>query len=478
MADTQDTRQESDSLETVDVPVDAYYGAFTARAQDNFQITDDTVHPVFIRALGQIKKAAAIANYEIGNMDEETKDAIVQAADEMIDGDYTDAFVLDMIQAGAGTPVHMNANEVIANRATEILGGEKGEYTVDPHDDVNMGQSSNNVVPTATRLATINLAHRLLEQLELLAEAFDGKADEYDDTVKVGRTHLQDAVPITLGQEFAAYASMIRNGIVRIEDALDELHVVGIGGNAIGTGINTEEAFRDELVEHLSDVTEHNLAAADNPIAVTQSLAPFARFSGTLRTLVTDLNKIANDLVLMTSGPNAGLHEISLPEVEPGSSIMPGKVNPSIVEAFKMTCYDVLGKDQAISMAAKEGQLELNVMTPLIAKNLFEALDELANATTMLRENCVNGIEANADRINELFAGSTATATALSPYIGYDKTAEVVQKALDNGKSIRDIVVDDGLMDEADVEHVLDVDNLTQPGGLDAELVEKYRKNS
>jgi aspartate ammonia-lyase len=475
MADSTDTRQESDSLETVDVPADAYYGAFTVRAQDNFQITGNTTHPALVRALGQVKKAAAIANHELGDMDAETRDAIVQAADAVIAGEHTDQFVLDPVQAGAGTPVHMNANEVIANRATEILGGEKGDYTVDPHDDVNMGQSSNNVVPTATRIATISLTHRLLEQLELLAEAFDGKADEYADTVKVGRTHLQDAVPITLGQEFAAYASMIRNGMVRMEDALDELHVVGIGSNAIGTGINTEETFREKLVEHLSDVTEHNLTAADHPIAVTQSMAPFARFSGALRTLVTDLNKIANDLVLMTSGPNAGLHEIALPEVEPGSSIMPGKVNPSIVEAFKMTCYDVLGKDQAISMAAKEGQLELNVMTPLIAKNLFEALTELANATEMLREQCVTGIEANENRIQDLFDGSTVTATALSPYLGYDTTAEVVQKALESGTSIRDIVVDDGLMEEADVEQVLDVDNMTKPGGLDAELVETYR---
>ncbi len=472
---SDDTRTENDSLTDVDVPKDAYYGAFTARARENFQITGGTVHPGFIRALGQIKKAAALANHELENLDAETTDAIVDAANEVIDGEYDDEFILDPVQAGGGTATHMNVNEVIANRATELLDGDLGEYLVDPHDEVNMGQSSNNVFPTATRLATIDLTHQLLEQLDLLADAFEEMAAEYDETVKVGRTHLQDAVPVTLGQEFNAYATMIRNGMARIDGALDELHVIGLGGNATGTGINTDTAFRDELAEQLADVTGHDLTAVDDPIAMTQSMAPFAQFSGALRALVTDLNKMANDLMLLSSGPKAGLHEIDLAEVEPGSSIMPGKVNPSIVEAFKMACYDVLGKDQTISLAAKEGQLELNVNAPIIAKNLFEALDELANATRMLREKCIDGIEVNEERIQELFDGSTATATALSPYIGYDRTAKVVQQALDEDRSIRDVVVDEGFMDEADVDQVLDAENMTQPGGLDRELVEKYR---
>jgi len=459
----------------VEVPEDAYYGAFTVRAEENFDLSRQTAHREFIRALGQIKKVAARANLQLGLMKGETSQAILQASQEVIDGEHDDEFVLDHIQAGAGTPFHMNANEVIANRATEILGGEKGEYRVHPNDDVNMGQSSNNVIPTAVRLATMELADDLIREIEGLASAFETKSQEYDDTVKVGRTHLQDAVPITLGQEFAAWADMCYNGVERLEKSMQELRQVGLGGNAIGTGINTPANFRQTVVEELSDETGRNLWPAEGPRAVTQSMAPFANFMGSLKSFVTDMIKVADDLMLLSSGPVAGLGELELPEVEPGSSIMPGKVNPSIVEAFKMSCFQVLGNDEAVSMAAKEGDLELNVMAPVIAKNLFEALDVMRRATAMLRERCVEGIEADEERIDELFSGSTATATALNPYLGYDLTADVVKEALESDSSIREAVIDRGYLTEAEADKLLDPGRMTRPSGVDEELKEKIR---
>lgn len=469
------TRTESDSLSEVEVPEDAYYGAFTARADENFSITGDGAPSAFIRALGQIKQAAAHVNREMGQLDREKADAISEAAGEVADGAFDDAFVLDVIQAGAGTPFHMNANEVIANRATELLGGEKGEYRVHPNDDVNMGQSSNNVIPTAIRLTCLDLADELLAELDALADAFDEQAEQYDDAVKVGRTHLQDAVPITVGQEFDAYATLCRNARRRIERALDELHVIGFGGTAIGTGINTPDGFRDALARELSDITGHHLKPADDHIAMTQSMAPFASFSGAVATASRDLVKIADDLMLLASGPKAGLHELELPEVEPGSSIMPGKVNPSIVEAFKMSCLQVQGNEQVVSTAAQEGDLELNVMTPVILKNLVEMLTVLTNATAMLRERCITGMTVDEDRVQELFEQSTAKATALSPHIGYDTTAGLVKESLETDQSVEAIVRERGLLEDDTLERVLDPEELTQPGTAEQEesLTEK-----
>ncbi len=459
----------------VEVPEDAYYGAFTVRARSNFDISREKAHPEFIRALGYVKKAAARVNREMGLMDEEKTEAIVEAAEDVIEGKFNDEFVLDAIQAGAGTPFHMNANEVIANRATEILGGELGEYRVHPNDDVNRGQSTNNVLPTALRLAALDLIDDLLDEIESLRASFNKKADEFGDVVKVGRTHLQDAVPLTLGQEFEAYAVMCRKGVRRMENAMDELREVGLGGNAVGTGINTPEGFRAQLAKQLSKIAETDLRPAEHNVQLTRSMAPFASVSGSVRAFVQDMIQVADDLMLLSSGPAAGLAEISLPEVEPGSSIMPGKVNPSIVEAFKMACIQALGNDEVVSHAAEEGDLDMNVMAPIIAKNLFEQLKVLTRAVRMLNKQCVNGIEANRERIEELFEGSPATATALSPYIGYHRTAEVVKAALTNNRSIREEALERGLLTEREADEILDPDRMTSPSGVDVELKETIR---
>ncbi|MFB6294888.1 MAG: lyase family protein, partial [Candidatus Nanohaloarchaea archaeon] len=364
-------RTEEDSLGTVEVPGDAYYGAFTQRAAENFDLTGDEADPALVHALGAVKESAARANRDLDLLDEETAEAVIQASQEVQEGEFDDEFVLDPVQAGAGTPVHMNANEVIANRATELLGGDLGEYRVHPNDDVNMGQSSNNVVPTATRLAALEHADTLLDELERLEEVFEVKADEFDDVVKVGRTHLQDAVPVTLGQEFAAYAQHCRSGRERVEPALDELRTVGLGGNAVGTGINTPPEFRERVVAELAEVTGRDLEPAEDAVATTQTMAPFAAAADALDTVTRDLVKMADDLMLLSSGPVAGIGEVKRPAVEEGSSIMPGKVNPSILEAFKMSCLQVQGNASVVRHAAEEGDLELNVHIPLIAYNLL-----------------------------------------------------------------------------------------------------------
>ncbi|MDY6777833.1 MAG: aspartate ammonia-lyase [Candidatus Nanohaloarchaea archaeon] len=470
------TRQEADSLGTVDVPADAYYGSFTQRARKNFDLTGGKPPSSFIRAFGFIKKAAARTNHELGLLQEKKAEAIVDASDEVVDGTFDDEFVLDMIQAGAGTPFHMNANEVIANRATELLGGGLGEYLVHPNDDVNMGQSSNNVVPTAIRLACLELSDTLLEEMEELSESLRDRADEYNDTVKVGRTHLQDAVPVTLGQELDAYATHVEEAIRRLDQARDGLREVGLGGNATGTGINTPEGFRDRLVDELSEVTGRELRATDDALATTQSMTPFSDLSGALKRFCLDMIKAANDMMLLNSGPVAGIGELELPEVEPGSSIMPGKVNPSVTEAFKMSCIQVLGNDEAVSVAAKEGDLELNVNTPLIARNLFDSLDLLASAIEMWRKDCIEELEADEARIEELLSGSTATATALSPYIGYDRTAEAVHEALESSRTFREVVEERGWMTTEELDGVLQPERMTEPHGVDEELRDRVRE--
>lgn len=461
---------------SVEVPEDAYYGAFTARAKENFQITGEEPHEALIRALGQVKQAAARANQDLDLLDADTADAIEEAAGDVVDGEMDTWFVLDPFQAGAGTPWHMNANEVLANRATELLGGDKGDYRVHPNDHVNMGQSTNNVIPTAVRIAALDLLDNLREEVAELADALEQKADAYDDVVKVGRTHLQDAVPVTLGQEFHAWATLARNGMERVDRAAEKLRVVGLGGNAVGTGINTPPAFRETVVEELSTVTGRELEPAEDGIAMTQSMTPFAALGSALKTLAVDGVKVADDLMLLSSGPVAGLHELELPEVEPGSSIMPGKVNPSIVEAFKMACLQVQGNAHTVDTAAQEGDLEMNVNAPLIARNLFDALTILTNSVRMLRERCVEGIEPDEKRIQELFQGSTATATALSPYLGYDTTAAVVQQALEEERSIRDVVVDEGLLTEEEADQVLDPARMTTPSGVDKAIQETVRE--
>jgi aspartate ammonia-lyase len=470
------SRLEKDSLGEVKVPEEAYYGSFTARAKDNFDLSGTRPSRELIKSLGEIKVAAARANRELRNLDEARAEAIVSAGEEVISGDFDDQFPLDLIQAGAGTPLHMNANEVIANRATELVGGEKGEYLVHPNDHVNLGQSSNNVVPTALRLALIRRSKILLSDLENMVDALREKASEFEGVVKVGRTHYQDAVPITLGQEFGAYAVQIGRTSEGIEEKIDGLREVGLGGNAVGTGINTPPEFRNLVVRELSRVTGEGLKPADNSIALTQTMEPFLALSGSIRVAARELIKITDDLMFLSSGPGAGINEIELPEVEPGSSIMPGKVNPSILEAVKMAFLQVLGYDHTVSLAAGEGHLELNVMTPVIGKNLMAELKMLAKAVKSMRRDCVEGIRANREEISRQFDESTAVATALSPYLGYDRVAEIVKLSLKEGRDLKQLVRERGWLTEEELEQLLDPERLTSPQGIDEELKERVEE--
>ena len=469
-------RVERDSLGEVEVPSEAYYGSFTARAAENFRISDQGPPRELIQALADIKLSAAEVNSELGYLSERKASAIQSAARELGTGKFDDQFPFGLLQAGAGTPLHMNVNEVIANRATEHLGGEKGEYLVHPNDDVNMGQSSNNVIPTAVRLAVVHLGEGLLGELNSLEATFKDKADQYKNQLKVGRTHYRDAVPITLGQEFHAYSTLCGQGADRIAEALEDLKVIGLGGNAIGTGINTDPSFRDRIAEVLSENSDLALQPAEDPISLTQSMEAFHNFANSLRSAVTELDKICDDLMFLSSGPVAGIAEISLPEVEPGSSIMPGKVNPSIIEAFKMVGLQVKGYAHVISLAAGEGHLELNVMAPVIGKNLLDGVQIFSEGLKILREKCIQGIEVNEGRFERYMKKSTAVATALSPYIGYDRTAEAVHQALEGDRNIRQILLDKGWFREEELDRLLSPERLTTPRGIDRELKQKVRE--
>ncbi len=470
------TRTERDSLGEVEVPGKAYYGSFTVRARENFKLSGETPPPELIAGLGMIKIAAARVNRELGLLDTKKAEAIVTAAEEVVAGEYDDQFPIDMIQAGAGTPLHMNANEVIANRATELLGGKLGEYLVHPNDHVNMGQSSNNVIPTAFKLVLLQLSEELLAEIKNVGDAFEEKSEEFSDLIKVGRTHYQDAVPVTLGQEFAAYAHVCRKSGKSISEAGKRLSEVGLGGNAVGTGINTAPEFRAYLVEELSNVSDFELAPAEDPIATTQSMDPFLRFSGSLREAALGLVKVTDDLMFLSSGPGAGINEIKLPEVEPGSSIMPGKVNPSIVEAVKMSLLQVLGHDRTVSLGAREGHMELNVMTPLIGKNLISAVSLFKKALETLRKGCIDGIEANRKDLKRNFDESTVVATAFSPYLGYERVAELVKTSLEEDKGLKELVSERGWLTEEELETVLDPDRMTSPRGIDVQLRDKVRR--
>src|ERR1044071_8818555 len=393
------TRIEKDSLGEREIPIGVYYGIQTARAVENFPISGWKPFPAFVTAPVQIKKAAARANAALGALDRNIAAAIETAADEALEGKFQDQFVVDPFQAGAGTSHNMNANEVIANRAIELLGGEKGDYSiVNPNDHVNMAQSTNDVIPTAMRLAALDLAAKLMPVLDRLKTSFSEKATEFDQIVKSGRTHLQDAVPVRLGQEFGAYATAIDKNIGRITRATDEMREIGLGGTAAGTGLNATPGYRRRVVEELNQITGYDLRATGDYFEAMQSMSPFVNLSGALRTLATDVMRIANDLRLLSSGPNTGLAEINLPAVQPGSSIMPGKVNPVMAEMTNMVCFQVTGNDAVITAAAQAGQLELNVMMPVIAFDLLMSLTILTNALKALTERCIDDITANEER--------------------------------------------------------------------------------
>jgi len=456
------TRTEKDSLGARAIPQDVYYGIQTARAVENFQISGWKPFPAFVTATVQIKKAAARANAALGALDVKIAQAIETAADEVLAGKFRDQFVVDPFQAGAGTSHNMNANEVLANRAIELLGGAKGDYSiVNPNDHVNMGQSTNDVIPTAMRLAALELVAKLLPALDALAESFRRKASEFDRVVKSGRTHLQDAVPITLGQEFGAYGTAINKNRERIARAADEMKEIGLGGTAAGTGLNAAPGYRKRIVEELNALTGYGLHATADYFEAMQSMSPFVNLSSMLRVLATDVTRIANDLRLLSSGPNTGLSEINLPAVQPGSSIMPGKVNPVMAEMTNMVCFQVMGNDLAIATAAQAGQLELNVMMPVIAFNLLMSLEIFANALNALRERCVDGITANEERCNWYVEHSVSLVTALNPKIGYGRAAEIAKRAIAKGKTIRETILEEGLLSPDETTVVLDTYAMT-----------------
>jgi aspartate ammonia-lyase len=463
MSPSTQTRIERDSLGEREIPAGAYYGIQTARAIENFPISGWKPHPSFVTATIQIKKAAARVNSQLGALDPRLARAIEAAADEVLEGKLCDQFVVDPFQAGAGTSHNMNANEVLANRAIELLGGEKGNYlVVHPNDHVNMAQSTNDVIPTAMRLASLELESSLIEALNDLGDSLRRKAREFDGIIKSGRTHLQDAVPVRLGQEFGGYATAINKNKRRVAHAAEELKEIGLGGTAAGTGLNAPPGYRKLVVEELSAITGIQLRPTADYFEAMQSLSPFVMLSGALRTLATDVIRIANDLRLLGSGPNTGLAEINLPAVQPGSSIMPGKVNPVMAEMTGMVCFQVIGNDVVIASAAQAGQLELNVMMPVVAFNLLTSLTILTNALNALRERSIDGITANEERCRWYFEHSVALVTALNPRIGYGKAAEVAKQAIESGKTIREAIADAGLFTEKEIDELMDARAMTE----------------
>jgi aspartate ammonia-lyase len=463
------TRTEKDPLGPREVPSDALYGVQTLRATENFPISGLAPLWPFVMAQAWIKKAAALSNRETGRLDAKLADAIITAADEVLAHKHDDQFVVDPYQAGAGTSHNMNVNEVLANRANELLGGQRGTYTpVHPNDHVNMAQSTNDTIPTNIRLAILSQLGGLTAAFEGLRDALAAKGREFDDIVKAGRTHLQDAMPIRLGQEFTAYAGSIDRNLRRLQEAADYLRDLGIGGSAVGTGVTVEKEYPALMNKHLEAITTLDLRIGADRIQLMQSMGDPAAFSAMLRVMAVDLSKIASDLRLMVMGPRTGIDEITLPAVQPGSSIMPGKINPSIPEMVNQVCYQVMGLDTTVSIAAEHGQLELNVMMPVIAHNILLSMRILTNAANVFATKCVAGIQANRDMLAYWVERSAALATALMPHIGYAKAAELSKKSVKEGVLVRDMVKRDKLLPAEQIDEVLDLRKMTEigvPGG-------------
>jgi fumarate hydratase class II len=467
MTDGDDYRTERDSLGEMQVPADAYWGAQTQRAVENFPISGETFGRRFVRALGVVKKSAAQANRDLGLLEEEKADPIIQAADEVIGGEHDDQFPVDVFQTGSGTSSNMNANEVIANRATEIYGAEVGSRTIHPNDHVNYGQSSNDVIPTAMHVASAEaVANDVLPALETLAAALGAKEDEFDDVVKTGRTHLQDATPVTLGQEFGGYRTQVEKGIERVENARPHLQELALGGTAVGTGLNTHPEFPERAAEYISEETGVDFREADDHFEAQAAHDAMSEAHGALRTVAGSLNKIANDLRLLASGPRNGLGEIDQPENQPGSSIMPGKINPVVAEAVNQLHKQVVGNDAAVSAGAAEGQIDLNLYKPVLAHNFLQSARLIANGSETFAEKFVAKLEADREHCEERVQQSMALATALNPAIGYDKASKVAKRAMAEGKTIREVVLDEGYLDEDEVDDVLDPRKMTERGIL------------
>ncbi len=458
------TRTEKDSLGSKEIPAGVYYGIQTARAVENYPISSMRAHPTFIQALGMIKQAAAEANQELGLLDEKRARAIVQAAKEVQQGKWDREFVVDVFQAGAGVSLHMNSNEVIANRAVEILGGGLGDYSVvHPNDHVNYGQSTNDVIPSAMRVSSLLELEKLYPVLDGLAAAFDAKGKEFWPILKSGRTHMQDAVPMRLGQEFAAYAGAIRRAKDSIRQSSEMLRELGLGGSAVGTGINTHPDYREKAIANLARISGQKLKPVDDMRYAMNSNLCMAAVSSALRNLALEVIRISNDLRLLSSGPNTGFGEINLPALQPGSSIMPGKINPVMPELAAMVSFQVVGNDVSVAMAVQAGQLELNVMMPTMAYSVLQSITILTNMLRQFTERCVKGITAN-EKKNAFYAQSTVSlATALNPYIGYAKAAEIAKESVATGRSIIEIAREKKLLSEKEIAEILDPQRMTEP---------------
>ena len=467
-------RNEQDSIGSREVPEDVYYGVQSLRAAENFHITGLYMHPEIINSLACIKKAAAITNCEAGLLDKKIANAIVKACDEIIAGKLHENFIVDPIQGGAGTSLNMNANEVIANRAIEILGGEKGDYSiVNPNDHVNCSQSTNDVIPTAGKMTSLLLLTRTKKELRRLYEALCQKAEEFDHVLKMGRTQMQDAVPIRLGQEFKAYSVAIMRDINRMDKAMDEMRTLNMGGTAVGTGLNADPVYLRRIVPNLAEISGMELVQAFDLIDATQNLDPFVAVSGAVKACAVTLSKIANDLRLMSSGPRAGFHEINLPEKQNGSSIMPGKVNPVIPEVVNQVAFNIIGNDVTITMAAEAGQLELNAFEPIVFYCMFQSIDTLGYAVHTFVDNCVSGITANENRCRYLVENSVGIITAICPHVGYQKAAEIAKKAIQSGESVRDLILKEGILKKEELDEILNPAAMTEPGISGKELLLK-----
>ncbi|MBV7508844.1 aspartate ammonia-lyase [Bacillus sp. sid0103] len=467
-------RIEKDFLGEKEVPVNAYYGIQTLRAVENFPITGYIIHEELIKALAIVKKAAALANMETKRLYEGAGKAIIEAAQEIIDGKWHDHFIVDPIQGGAGTSMNMNANEVIANRALELIGKERGDYFhISPNSHVNMAQSTNDAFPTAIHIATLNMLEKLLDTMESMHGVFEQKAKEFDRVIKMGRTHLQDAVPIRLGQEFEAYSRVIARDIKRIKQSRQHLYEVNMGATAVGTGLNADPRYIERVVEHLADISGLSLVGAEHLVDATQNTDVYTEVSAALKVCMMNMSKIANDLRLMASGPRTGLGEITLPSRQPGSSIMPGKVNPVMAEVINQVAFQVIGNDHTICLASEAGQLELNVMEPVLVFNLLQSISIMNNAFRAFTDYCLKGIEANEERMKEYVEKSAGIITAVNPHIGYEVAARIAREAILTGQPIRELCLKYDVLSEEELDLILDPYEMTHPGIAGAVLLDR-----
>ena len=465
MMQTKAVRIERDLLGEKEIPYDAYYGIQTMRAAENFPITGYRLHRELIQAMATVKKAAALANMETGQLPRRIGEAIVKAAEEVIDGQWHDQFIVDSIQGGAGTSINMNTNEVIANRALEWLGERKGNYhVISPNTHVNMSQSTNDVFPTAIHIAVLNMIDQLLQTMEHMHDVFANRAKRFDHVIKMGRTHLQDAVPIRLGQEFEAYRRVVARDMKRIAQSRQHLYEVNIGATAVGTGLNADPAYIERVIFHLVQLTRLPLVRAEHLVDATQNTDAYTEVSAALKVCMINMSKIANDLRLMASGPRAGLGEITLPARQPGSSIMPGKVNPVMAEVVNQVAFQVIGNDHTICLASEAGQLELNVMEPVLVFNLLQSLHMMDNVFRVFTDYCLAGIEANEERLKQHVENSIGVITAVNPYIGYEAASRVAKEALQTGKSVRELCIEYDLLNEKQLSDILDPYAMTSPG--------------